>query len=157
MAFFLDLIAASVLFAMMVLTCVDVVGRYFFSRPVLGATELTEIGLALVIFSAMPIISWRGGHIVVDLIDGFVSPWLLKVFTWVSTIVVVSSFYFVAFRIYELGARDLKRGIKTDFLHIPTGLVVQSIAVLSWITAMGLLITMVLKTISSSQPEETEQ
>src|SRR5690625_3627836 len=72
LAFLLELLAAVALFLLMCLTCIDVVGRYFFSRPLIGATELTEIGLSFVIFAAMPVITWRGGHIVVDLIDSYV-------------------------------------------------------------------------------------
>lgn len=139
-AFVFELIAAVTLFAMMVLTCVDVVGRYFFHQPVLGATELTEIFLAIVLFSVMPIVTWRGGQIVVDLIDHFVSKTFIKVLTVISTLLIATSMYFVAMRIFEIGARNLKRGITTDFLFIPTGYVVQFIAIFSWFIVIGLLI-----------------
>src|SRR5690625_5581827 len=88
----------------------------------------------------MPVITWRGGQIVVDLIDGFAPPAVLRLLAWLSTLLITTSFYFVALRIYELGARDLKRGITTDFLHLPAGLFIQAIAILSWITALGLLV-----------------
>jgi len=140
LAFLLELCSAVLLFLLMLLTCVDVIGRYFFSQPLVGATELTEIGLSLVIFTAMPVITWRGGQIVVDLIDGFAPPVVLRLLAWLSTLLITTSFYFVALRIYELGARDLKRGITTDFLHLPAGLFIQAIAILSWITALGLLV-----------------
>lgn len=148
LAFLFELIAAVVLFALMVLTCADVVGRYFLNNPVKGATELTEIGLAVVLFSAMPVITWRGGHIVVDLIDSFVPNAVIRVLVWLSTLLVSASLYFAAIRIYEVGARSLKRGITTDFLHIPTGLVIQYIAVLSWMTAVGLILCTLLNSIS---------
>ena len=150
-AFLLDLVAAVVLFALMVLTCIDVVGRYFFSRPLVGATELTEIGLAVVIFAAMPVITWRGGQIVVDLVDMFVSPKVLQVLALISTLLMTASLYFVAWRIYDLGARNLKRGIVTDFLFIPTGLVIQYIAILSWITAAGLILQLFIQVIHNKK------
>lgn len=146
-AFFFELIAALILFALMVLTCADVVGRYFLHNPVPGATELTEMGLAVVLFSAMPVITWRGGHIVVDLIDAILPNAVIRVLVWLSTLIVVTALYFAAVRIYELGARSLKRGIVTDFLHIPAGLVIQYIAILSWITAVGLVISVLLNSI----------
>ena len=37
-------IAAVILFALMLLTCVDVVGRYFLNMPIYGGFELTEVG-----------------------------------------------------------------------------------------------------------------
>lgn len=143
-AFVFELVAALALFGLMVLTCADVVGRYFLHRPVPGATELTEMGLAVVVFSAMPVVTWRGGQIVVDLVDGFLPHAVIRGLVWLSTIIVASSLYFVALRVWELGARNLRRGIVSDFLHIPTAYVIQYIAVLSWITAVGLILYTVL-------------
>lgn len=153
-AFLLELGSAIILFLLMVLTCIDVVGRYFFSQPLVGATELTEIGLALVIFTAMPVITWRGGQIVVDLIDSIAPPLVLRILAWLSTVLIATSFYFVALRIYELGARNLKRGITTDFLHLPSGLFIQAIAVLSWITAIGLVICTILNTLTARETKQ---
>ena len=48
----LGLFAAIVLFLMMTITAVDVVGRYFFNKPLAGGFEITEIGLALLIYCA---------------------------------------------------------------------------------------------------------
>ena len=47
-------LAAIILFLLVVLTCVDVVGRYFFSMPVIGAVELVRICMAGVIFFSLP-------------------------------------------------------------------------------------------------------
>ena len=49
--------AALVLFCLMVLTCIDVVGRYFFSMPVTGGFEMTEILLASLIFAGLPLVT----------------------------------------------------------------------------------------------------
>jgi TRAP-type transport system small permease protein len=65
---FLHHASAATLFALMTVTCVDVIGRYFFNRPVYGGLELTEILLACMIFSALPIVCRHGEHISVDLI-----------------------------------------------------------------------------------------
>lgn len=140
LAFFFEFIAAIALFALMVLTCVDVIGRYFLSSPVLGATELTEIGLAIVVFSVMPVVTWRGLHIVVDLIDIFVRDIVLQVFLFVSTAIIATSMYFVSYRIWEQGSRMLRRGITTDFLLIESGYVIKFIAVFSWLTGFSAII-----------------
>ena len=47
----LSYLGSIALFAMMSLTTVDVVGRYFFNKPVLGAFELTEFLVLILIFS----------------------------------------------------------------------------------------------------------
>ena len=63
------LLAVTALFAMMVLTFFDVVLRSAVDRPIEAATELTRILMAVVVFSALPVVSGRGEHISVDLLD----------------------------------------------------------------------------------------
>src|SRR3546814_12283197 len=52
----------------MVCTFVDVVGRYVFNSPLPGALELTEIMMASLIFTILPVVSARSDHITVDLL-----------------------------------------------------------------------------------------
>ena len=53
------------------LTFVDVIGRYVFGAPILGAKDILEMGMVCVISLAFPF-TWRmGGHIVVDLIPDY--------------------------------------------------------------------------------------
>src|SRR3546814_2728132 len=51
--------AATILFCLMVCTFVDVVGRYVFNSPLPGALELTEIMMASLIFTILPVVSGR--------------------------------------------------------------------------------------------------
>lgn len=139
LAFFLEVVSASVLFTLMALTCIDVVGRYLFNSPLHGGTELTEIGLAVMVFAAMPVITWRGGHIVVDLLDRFLGGKVVKTLSLFAALVMSSSLYFLALRIFELGERSIRRGVVTEFLGMPSGYVVQYIAIMSWATALGMI------------------
>lgn len=61
--------AALILFCLVLVTCVDVVGRYFFSAPLNGAFEITEILLAALVFAALPLTTDRKEHIEVDLLN----------------------------------------------------------------------------------------
>lgn len=135
LAFLLEVIGAVILMILMLITCVDVVGRYFFNLPIPGAIELTQFALAILVFTAMPVVTWRGGHIVVDLLDRVLSPAVLKLLAFISTLVIATSFYFLGKRIFELAARSIRRGETTEFLNIPSGYLVQYIAVMSWATA----------------------
>lgn len=67
--FLLNVFVAVMLFALMTLRCVDVVGRYGFNAPVPGASELTGLGLALLIFGALPIVTAHTEHVSVSLIE----------------------------------------------------------------------------------------
>jgi TRAP-type C4-dicarboxylate transport system permease small subunit len=74
----LGALTAVVLFAMMALTCVDVVGRYLFNRPVPGGLEIIEILVAATVFGALPLVTLREEHVTVDLLDAVVPDWLLR-------------------------------------------------------------------------------
>jgi TRAP-type C4-dicarboxylate transport system permease small subunit len=65
----LGVAASAILLAMMMLTVVDVVGRYGFNRPVRGAFEVTELMLLVLIFAGLPLVSFSDEHAVMDFID----------------------------------------------------------------------------------------
>lgn len=140
LAFFLELIAAITLFFLMALTCADVFGRYFLDNAVDGATELTEMGIAILVFAEMPVVTWRGGHVVVDILDKMIGSKLIKILGLVSAFLMSTSLYFLAIRIYELAERSHSRGEVTEYLQLPVGYIVQYIAFMSWVTA-GAMIT----------------
>ena len=70
----LGVVASAVLFAMMLLTVVDVVARYVFSRPLRGAFEVTELMLLVLIFAGLPLVSFSDEHAVMDFIDRVLGP-----------------------------------------------------------------------------------
>lgn len=63
-----------VLLLMMFLTVGDVAGRYLFNKPISGTFELTNFGLALVVFLALGYTQIRKGHISVDVLVSRFSP-----------------------------------------------------------------------------------
>jgi TRAP-type C4-dicarboxylate transport system permease small subunit len=65
----LGIAASAILLAMMLLTVVDVIARYVFSRPVRGAFEVTELMLVVLIFAGLPLVSFSEEHAVMDFVD----------------------------------------------------------------------------------------
>jgi TRAP-type transport system small permease protein len=70
----LGIAASAILMAMMLLTVVDVVARYVFSRPIRGAFEVTELMLVVLIFAGLPLVSFSEEHAVMDFIDRVTGP-----------------------------------------------------------------------------------
>jgi len=70
----LGVVASAILFAMMLLTVVDVVARYAFNRPLRGAFEVTELMLLVLIFAGLPLVSFSDEHAVMDFIDRVLGP-----------------------------------------------------------------------------------
>lgn len=60
---------AVLLFAMMVVTCIDVAGRYAFDAPLQGAVEINELLLGVIVFGAFPLVTKRGEHVSITLVD----------------------------------------------------------------------------------------
>lgn len=151
LAFALEVIAATVLFLLVVMTCVDVTGRYLFSNSLDGAVELTRIGLAIMVFAELPVVTWRGGHIVVDLLDRVLGSRVVRALGLLAALVISTSMYFLGVRVFELAERSLRRGVVTEYLGLPTGHVIEYIAVMSWFTALGMITYGVYRIITCSQ------
>ncbi len=67
----LAIISGLILLSLVGLTFTDVIMRYLLSAPILGSTDLLEMGMVLVFAMALPF-TWRaGGHIVVDLLPDY--------------------------------------------------------------------------------------
>ena len=139
LALLLEGVCAVTLFALMVVTCVDVFGRYLFNAPLTGSTELTELAVGVVIFAAFPLISWRNEHVVVDILDRFVPPFLHAARTLVFHIVAATGLIFIGGRIVTLAERSLGYGEVTEFLAIPVGWMIYFFGAMCWLTAFMLL------------------
>lgn len=63
------LLSGLALFAIMVLTFLDVGGRKLLDNSITGSLELTELLMVVVIFGALPLVSSRGEHVVFDSLD----------------------------------------------------------------------------------------
>ncbi len=123
----------------MLITCIDVFGRYLFNNPLTGSTELTEIAVGIVIFSVFPIISWRNDHVVVDILDHFFSRRAHLVRTIVINLLISVALAFLGQRIYVLGQRSLSYGEVTEYLAIPLGWMMIFIAVMCGVTALAVV------------------
>ena len=70
----LDRVAWVVLFIMMTMTMVDVLLRKFTNMTIIGAGEMTEMMMAVVVFCSLAQCQADDGHIRIDLIMGKASP-----------------------------------------------------------------------------------
>lgn len=73
------LLAGIALFAIMVLTFLDVGGRKLLDHSITGSLELTELLMVVVIFGALPLVSERGEHVVFDSLDPYLPDAVKKI------------------------------------------------------------------------------
>ncbi len=67
-SYFLSKLGCVSLCAMMGLTVIDVVGRYVFNAPILGAFEITSFLVSILVFSFLGYAQSQKSHVTVDLL-----------------------------------------------------------------------------------------
>ncbi len=116
---YVGIVSGVLLLLLMALTFVDVVGRYLFSIPVKGSSELTEITQAIFIITGVWIITMTNAHITVDLFGKYFSERFARIWQRVVWVLFIISFFYAGDRILYFAARSLRRDAITEYLQIP--------------------------------------
>ncbi|MEO6270646.1 MAG: TRAP transporter small permease [Lautropia sp.] len=132
----LGTLAGTALFAMMLLTFLDVVGRKFLNNSITGSVELTELLMLALIFCALPLASLAGEHVVFDLLDSILPPgvkhWQAVVSNLICTFLVGSAAHFV----FDRARRTEMMGDTTAQLQISIAPFHYAAAVLLAVSAL---------------------
>ncbi len=137
----LGIIAAVLLMAMMLITTVDVVGRYIVKQPLPGAYELIELMLAINIFMALPLVCLKDEHITVTVLLEGLSRRVRQVHAGIVSLLSAGVLAVVAWRLYAHAAQLASYGDVTMFLRLPRGPIGYTMALL---TALGAAATVIL-------------
>ncbi|MEC9220693.1 MAG: TRAP transporter small permease [SAR324 cluster bacterium] len=116
---FLGFLAATVLMMLMIVTFIDVAGRYLFLAPLPGAFEMTEIMMAMLIFAGLPLVSRANQHVTVNLIIGLLSPKIRHFQRLITQIIMALVFGVMAWRMWIKAVEMLVQGDETAYLLIP--------------------------------------
>jgi len=115
----LGVISAVVLFLMMIITTVDVFGRYVLNKPLPGGFEMTEMALAVLIYAALPLVSIRREHIVIDTLDTLMSPAVKAFFNKLSDVICCLTLSGIGYLIFRRAVRVAEYGDTTNVLKLP--------------------------------------
>ena len=117
----LGVVASVILLAMMLLTFVDVVARYIFSRPVRGAFEITELMLLVLIFAGLPLVSFTDEHALMDFIDRLLSTRAQRALEGLVQAVCAAIMFLLAWQVWLKANRIWAYRDSTDVLRIVYG------------------------------------
>ena len=117
----LGVAASAILFAMMLLTFVDVVLRYVFNRPIASAFELTELMLVVLIFAGLPLVTLAGEHAVMDFIDRVFGPRGQRALVGVVEILNAAFMFLLTWLVWRKADRIWAYRDATDVLRIVYG------------------------------------
>jgi TRAP-type transport system small permease protein len=132
----LEYVGGAMILAMMVVTTIDVVGRYFFAKPLWGGFETTEILMGLVVFAGMPMATARREHISIDLFDAMLS---FRLRCWqaaIGDLVCAAIAGVLAWRVWMRGQALVNVGETTMQLGIPRGYVALGMSALMGVAAI---------------------
>ncbi|MEM1048217.1 MAG: TRAP transporter small permease [Pseudomonadota bacterium] len=138
-------LAGTVLFALMAMTFADVVLRSAFNAPIEAATELTRLFMAIIVFASLPVVTWRGTHIAVDLLDPFFPRMLARLRDIAVDLICGAVLFWPAMRVWTLAERARSYGDVTEYLNMPQFYIAYFIAVSTFVTAIVLVLRGVLR------------
>jgi TRAP-type C4-dicarboxylate transport system permease small subunit len=139
----LGIAASALLFGMMVLTFFDVVARYLLNRPIRGAFEITELGLLVLIFAGLPLVSHADEHVTMDFIDRMLPDGLARAWVRVMHAICAAIMFFLAWQVWIKANRIASYADTTDVLRIPIGPFVYFMAVMIGLTGIVHIFKMV--------------
>jgi TRAP-type C4-dicarboxylate transport system permease small subunit len=110
--------ASVILFALMLITFVDVVARYLFNFPLRGAFEISELLLLVLIFAGLPLVSHADEHVTMDFIDHMLPEPALRVLERVVHALCAAVLFFLTWQIWLKAGKIAAYGDTTDVLRI---------------------------------------
>jgi TRAP-type C4-dicarboxylate transport system permease small subunit len=151
----LDWFLASLVFIIMIVTFVDVWGRYFLNAPLYGAADIIAHLMAMIVFAALPRVSMKHQHITVDLMDGYMPVFLRKPRDLAIGLICAACFCYMAWQTWFLSLDFMEYGDTSKDLLIPKAWIGFYITFSTALTATLVIIVSVLEMVGKFKPAET--
>ena len=115
----LSLLSAVPLGLIVVLTFADVFARYLFASPIRGSVEIIQFAMALVIFTALPLVTRKREHVTVSLVDGVLRGGAKRAQQVLVDAISVFALAVLTWRLWLQGGDDLAADTRTIVLGMP--------------------------------------
>jgi TRAP-type C4-dicarboxylate transport system permease small subunit len=116
---FIAICGGLITLVVMVLTVWSVVGRGVFNAPLLGDSEIVEVGIAVAIFSFLPYCQMRGANVIVDFFTMGMGVRSRAGLDMVMNAVFLACVAVLTWRLAVGGLAAYKNGDNSMFLRIP--------------------------------------
>ncbi|MDO4723935.1 MAG: TRAP transporter small permease [Comamonadaceae bacterium] len=152
----LDGVCVAALALLSCITTVDVVGRYVFNAPLQGAYESSELLLAVLVFSALPRVTWHRQHLMVSMIDGLLGRMGLRiqqiVVALVSALVLGALAYFLWLHAMQLASY----GDMSNALQLPIAPFAYAASCLTALAALAALLGLFVRNLGAAAQQQAE-
>lgn len=142
-ALILRVVCAAALLFIMGLTFVDVIMSYIFSSPITGSAELVMFAMAILIFSAFPLVTLREQHISVGILHGHLHGrwlWLQRLIILAVSLLACSA---MTWQLLHDGHQLVSDQQATMVLQLPLGPLSYFMGALSGVSALALVLLLV--------------
>ena len=139
----LSALAGTALLFMMLLTFVDVFLRYWFARPINGSGEMIAFALALMVFSAFPMVTYEDGHISVSLLKGRLSPaaaWIEKLLVLLFSL---AASLMVTYELFVHGNGLAENQQATPVLTLPLAPLSYAMSVFAGMSSVAVIVLLI--------------
>lgn len=141
----LEILSSVVIVIMMVLTFVDVIGRYVFAKPVFGASEIISALLAVAIFAGLGIANARDDHIVVELFDHRIRRLFPRLYDVVIQLFSIGVMALIAYVLLEMAIEVHHQNTRTYVIEMPLFWIAGAVSTLAAISVISQVIGTYLK------------
>ena len=145
----LALCAGAVLVALMLVTVVDVAGRYFFNSPLAGVLDLTQMAVVAMVYLGMTWATWCGAHASISALYDRLSEPVARILTRLINACSAALFFVIAWRSAVAGIQIREFGQSSQLLLLP-------LYPLYWIVVAGCVVTALIFLVQTFNPELRE-
>jgi TRAP-type C4-dicarboxylate transport system permease small subunit len=150
----LALTAGTALLIMMVLTFVDVIGRYGFHRSIFGTAELVQYLMIFTIFAGLAFVTATNDHITITMFDGWIEHSIPGVRRWAVVLFSIGCYALLTVYLLEHGYDLWASGKRSPVLDWPLWIMPVVGGALS---ATGVLLIVLATVKSRGRPELVRQ
>jgi len=141
----LDALCVVLLILMTCITTIDVVGRYIFHAPLHGAYESNELLLGILVFAAIPRVTWHQQHLTVTVIDGWLSPLIRRLQKKILSLISASGLAILSYFLWLHGKQLADYGDMSHALQLPIAPFAFAIAIFTGIAALAAFLHLFIK------------
>jgi TRAP-type C4-dicarboxylate transport system permease small subunit len=127
--------AGIVLAGIMMVTVIDVFGRYVLNRPLPGSSELTEVMMAILVYAGLPVVSGRNAHISVDLFRSATSPSVARLRDAIVRLLCAAVLFLLAWRLWAYADQIRDSRDVTEYLRLPQAPFAYAMSILATVAA----------------------
>ncbi|SHM37434.1 TRAP-type C4-dicarboxylate transport system, small permease component [Caldanaerovirga acetigignens] len=114
----LNYIGIAVMLFVMMITVIDISGRYFFNRPLAGTMELTELSLVIIVYLTLGYAEHFHEHVVIDTIYNLMPRNIQKFMYILGSLISLVTAVLLSYYLYLYAGKVVAGGYKTGVLGI---------------------------------------